>query len=51
MYISITLISFPVMLIVSGMYAYLLFPVWVTNSDITEKKELKTNLNCRIYLE
>lgn len=46
MYIFITLISFRVTWIVSGMYAYLLFPGRVTNSDITEKKELETNIKC-----
>jgi len=36
----ITLISFPVMWILSGMYAYLLFPVTVTNSDNIEKNKI-----------
>jgi len=44
MYIFITLISFRVMWIVSGMYAYLLFPDRVTKCDIIENKELKTNI-------
>lgn len=51
MYIFITLISFPVIWIVSRMYAYLLFPVRVTNSDITEGKRIENKFKVSYIFE